>query len=475
MAKLMLLSASMILSPAVFSSGGPNLKPITPTVDHSKKATCGIKWTFDAKQPIKYFRVFRSVTEDFWDADLIAEVGNTTTRLTDWGAEQYTDYNYWVIPYNYDTDDDDIYDSNVVNMDLSRYLCANHRYWGNSDVYLTASVKSIAIGSTLPLYFKVNMGTSGDPLYDHVKPDNVRVTRMTDLSGKEANDIAAVFTNRDSEYALHEGDVEGNTYLKANGSFGFIRPFKPGIVYFRAYYKSATTVSALRIEVLRPTFNLYAPEGDIDIFDNMYRDLYLKCNGKFVSPSEIECTLASDEGPSAQINLVTDFTTEYDNDGNVISYGADLYDNAFGFIEMWRSDDISMYDIKFNDILVKEYQITPVWDYSREMRFFYLDTNGRSVSEFSPNKTYYFGVKYGDKTLPHTIHKYGYYWTTYDVGDWGFVANNCIGSFDDLGTLNTSTLGELGYFSAYEAGWLQLSIYVIDRRLTDGSIRIKNN
>lgn len=437
---------------------GEQLSPITPSVDHSKKATCGIKWTFKTSQAIKCFRIYRGVTDDFWEADLIAEVNNTTTRLTDWGAEQYQRYYYWVIPYDYNDD------SNVLWMDLTRYYCENSRFWGSSDVYLTAAVKTVAICSTLPLYFKVNFGTASDPVYDHVKPDRVVFTRMTDLNGRDAKDIAVVYGNRDELYS------SDTTYLKANGAFGYLVPYKPGVIYMRAYYKSATTVSPLRVEIKRPTFNLYAPEGEIDIVDNMYRDLYLKCNGKFVRP-DVECTMADpDYGPSVEVHPVTDVAAT-DDDG--VEDG--LYENSFGFLEMMRSDDTCRWDIKFNDILVKEYEIMPVWDTSRSLAIFYLDANGHATSSFSPGKTYYFGIRYGSSYIPHTIHKYGYYWTTYDWGDWRFNEDNCYGPLTALGPINTSAYGELGYFTtSSQTGWIQLSLFLIGRQVSDNSARVKN-
>lgn len=442
---------------------GATLSPITPTVDHSKKATCGIKWTFNAKQAIKQFNIYRSTSSDFGEADLIAEVSNTTDRLTDWGADQYQNYYYWVIPFDYNDE------SNVLDMELTRYVCQNHRYWGSSDVYLTASVKTLAVDSMLPLYFKVNLGTSSDPLYDHVKPDNVRISRMTDLNGNNANDIATIFTNRDTEYSLHEGDIEDNTYLRANGAFGYIKANKPGVVYLRAYYRSATTETPLRIEIKRPTFNLYAPEGEIDVIDNMYRDLYLKCNGKFVCPQQVEITMADPyNGPSVLIRTVKDIASTSDDETTI-----DLYENSFGFIEIFRSDDTCRYDIIYNDMLVKEYEVTPVWDSSRSLSFFYMDATGKTISQFYPNKEYYFGIKYGNTMLPHTINKYGAYWTTYDQGDWGFREYS--GPLSKLGYVNYSEYGELGFFAADAAGWVKLSVWVIDRELTDSNIRINNN
>ena len=453
-----LLAMTALVAVMASVTFGANLSPITPTVDHSKKATCGIKWSYNKNQAIKYFEIYRGTTEKFKEADLIAEVGNTTTRLTDWGAEQYQSYYYWVIPYDYNNE------SNVRNLDLTRYYCENKRYWGSSDVYLTTSVKSIAIGSTLPLYFKVNMGTASDPVYDHVKPDRVVFTKMTDLNGKDTKGIAEVCGNSNSAYS------NDSTYLKSNGSFGYLVPYKPGVLYMRAYYKSATTVNPLRVEIKRPTFNLYAPEGEIDVVDNMYRDLYLKCNGKFVRP-DVECMIEDpDLGPSVMIHPVEEIASTDDSD---VKDG--LYDNSFGFMEIYRSDDMCRWDITFNGILVKEYEVTPVWDVSRRFAIFYLNTEGNTVSDFYPNKTYYFGIRYGNTIVPHTVHKYGYYWSTYDWGDWGFVADNCYGPLSALGSLQTSSYGELGYFTTSSStGWVQLSLYLVDRQLTDNSVRVKN-
>lgn len=458
------LSATSMLTG--ISAYGASLSPITPTVDHSKKATCGIKWTFNKSQPIKYFEVYRGVTDDFWDADLIAEVNNTTTRLTDWGAEQYQSYFYWVIPYDYNDD------SNVLDLDLSRYYCENKRYWGSSDVYLTASVKTLAIGSTLPLYFKVNMGTSSDPVYDHVKPDRVVFTKMTDLNGRDAKDIARVFGNYDYQY----GDSD-DTYLKANGAFGYLVPYKPGVLYMRAYYKSATTVSPLRVEIKKPTFNLYAPEGEVDIADNNYRDLYLKCNGKFVCPDEVERTV----GDSVSIWFASQFESTDDN-----AFKDGLYDNSFGFLNMIYSDETSRYDIFYNDMLVKEYEITPVWNTTKKLSFFYMDTSGREVTSFTANRTYKFGIKYGNTPLPHKISKYGYSWLTIYESDslsqyfycWDFAMWYESGSGSltlTYDTLNSSgEYNQLGGFSGDTAGWVDVQGMFLDRTIND-QIYIRGN
>lgn len=449
---------------------GASLSPIKPTVDHSKKATCGIKWTFNKSQAIKYFEIYRGVTEDFDDADLIAEVSNTTTRLTDWGADQYQNYYYWVIPFDYNDD------SNVLALDLSRYYCENHRYWGSSDVYLTASVKTIAIGSTLPLYFKVNLGTSSDPVYDHVKPDRVVFTKMTDLNGREDRDIAAVYGFKwDPSGQTYSADY---TYLKANGSFGYLEPYKPGVLYMRAYYRSATTVSPLRIEIKKPTFNLYAPEGEVDIVENNYRDLYLKCNGKFVCPDEVDRTV----GDSVSIWFASAFETTNDN-----GFEDGLYDNSFGFLNMICSDETSRYDIIFNDMLVKEYEITPVWNTAKRLSFFFLDSNGRTATSFSANKTYLYGISYGGKPFPHKIEKYGYSWLTIYEEDsysryfWSWDLNymyyesgvgNIIAYYDNL--LSSGAYNQLGSFYGDAAGWVDIQATFLDRTLND-SIYIKGN
>ena len=468
-----LLPSAIIAATSAF---GATLSPITPTVDHSKKATCGIKWTIKSSQPIKYFEVYRGTTGDFDEADLIAEVGNTTDRLTDWGADQYQNYYYWVIPYDYNDE------SNVLDMDLSRYLCQNHRYWGNSDVYLTSTVKTLAIGTALPLYFKVNLGTSGDPLYDHVKPDNVRITKMTDLSGNAATDIAYICGNRGTNYAINEGVIETNTYLKANGSFGYIKPNKPGVLYIRAYYKSATTVNPLRIEIKKPTFNLYAPEGEIDIVDNNYRDLYLKCNGKFVCP-ELEILM----GESVDIIPYADVpTTEELED--------DLYGNAFGFLAMQhKSDEPTRFDVTFNDMQVKELEITPVWDSSRPLSLVFMDSSFQETSKIVFNKEYNFGIKYGTKMIPHKVTKAGKIWSTYwgwndETSDgnsytivpweWGlamwYTADGTDIDFSYYTISYVASFGELGVFTCPNTGWVNYAFQLYDR-VMNGSFQVKSN
>lgn len=456
---------------------GATLSPITPTVDHSKKATCGIKWTIKNSQPIKYFEVYRGTTDEFWDADIIAELNNTTDRLTDWGADQYQNYYYWVIPYDYNDE------SNVLDMDLSRYVCQNHRYWGNSDVYLTSTVKTLAIGTDLPLYFKVNLGTSGDPLYDHVKPDNVRITRMTDLNGNDATDIAYICGNRGTNYAKNEGVIEYNTYLKANGSFGYIKPNKPGVLYIRAYYKNATTVNPLRIEIKKPTFNLYAPEGEIDIVDNNYRDLYLKCNGKFVCPDDLDVLM----GESVAIIPYVDVSVTGELSG-------DLYENSFGFLAMQqKSDEPTRFDISFNGIQVKELEITPVWDSSRQLSLVFMDSSFRETNKIVFNKEYNFGIKYGTKMIPHKVTKGGRIWLTYwglneegsdgesynvvpfewDLRMWYTSDGTDIGySYYSLSYV--SSIGELGVFTCPDTGWVNYAIQLYDR-VVNGSFQVKSN
>lgn len=458
----LLLSAFAAASSACASA----LTPITPSVDHSKKATCGIKWTFDRKQAIRYFRIFRGTTGDFWSADCIAEVGNSTERFTDWGAAQYQNYFYWVIPYDYNANADALYDSSVLqNGNPSGFSCQNHRYWGSSDVYLTATVKSVAIGSTLPLYFKVNAGTSGDPLYDHVMPDRVVFTRMTDMDGNNVDDIARVFGNRQEILA---GGLIGNsieyagpetTYLKGNGSFGYLVPYKPGILYLRAYYRSATTVSPLRIEIKKPTFNLYAPEGNVDIVDNNYRDLFLKCNGKFVCP-DVERTA----GDSATIWPVSSVET---TDESQLQDG--LYENSFGFLSMTRSGETTEFDISYNGMFVKKYRVSPVWDPNRTLKLLYWGADGTSVTPpFAAGETYYFGVAYGDRLLPHHVLKCGTLFLT--DSNWGIDdATDGPAGFVAHGE-PWSQYGELGSFRSQNSGEATISLQVFDRQVSNNTI-----
>lgn len=460
--RTILLSTSLTLVGVAY---GADLVPISPSVEHSKKATCGIKWSFNKSQPIKYFGVYRGLTSDFWEADCIAEVGNTTERLTDWGADQYQTYYYWVIPFDYNDE------SSVLDyFDLSRYCCKNQRYWGANDVYLTSSVKTLAVGQTLPLYFKVNVGTHNDPVYDHVKPDRVVFTRMTDLEDNAVTDIATVYGYRDYKYS------SDNTYLKANGSFGYLNAYKPGVLYLRAYFKSATTVTPLRIEIKKPTFNLYAPSGEVDILTSNYRDLYLKCNGKFVCP-DVEHLM----GDSVSICPVSMFaSTDEVPDG--------LYDNSFGFLNMVHSEGITMYDIKYNGMLVAEYQIAPTWDYSKELKFAFMNSSGTVVNSYKTGIEYSFGIKYGDYAMPLKISKYGYSWLTIwepsgslsnFLWSWYFSMGYTGVNVGDLemfyyGPTYIGNSIELGSFICHSPGFVTIEAMVLDRTITN-QIQIKNN
>ena len=223
------LSLSVALSALAF---GANLSPITPKVDHQKKATCGISWTIQSGGLIKGFEIRRGLTDVYEEADVIAIVDNKTAMLTDWGADRYTDYYYWVVAFDYNDENTTWYgtDGGGGIKDKSRYACKNHRYWSSGDVYLTASVKSISIGSTLPLYFKIDIGTPTEPFYDHMKPDMIEIREMLDNQGRPANDIAYIFSNRDEEY---ENKAEGvDTYLSASGAFGYLLPLVLGISPF---------------------------------------------------------------------------------------------------------------------------------------------------------------------------------------------------------------------------------------------------
>ena len=166
---------------------------------------------------------------------------------------------------------------------------------------------------------------------------------------------------------------------------------KPGVVYLRAYYKSATTANPLRVEIRNPTFNLYAPEGSLDFIDGNFRDLYLKCNGRFVCPD-----VARVSGRSVTIHLCSAFAAE--NDGQCGEDG--LYGNSFGFLELPGSTGETVFDISYKGFLVKEISISPTQTGSRSLSFFCTDADGARVSSLTAGVEYGFGIEYGGVPIP---------------------------------------------------------------------------
>jgi len=449
---LTLLAASMIAASAAYG-----LTPIKPVVDHCKKATCGIKWTVVPSEvdQIGSLEIRRSRTSNFGESVVIAEVGVSTSRLTDWGASPYQDYWYWVIPC--DTIGNHDGDAIIAAYDGDRYACKNHLYWATSDVYLAAGASILHIDNVLPLYFKVTEGTEAG-FMRHVLPDRIVVTRMTDLSGKAANDIADIVSN--NHYSYTSG---GDSYLKANGSFGYLMPFKPGIVYIRAYYKSATTATPLRIEIRKPTFDVYVPEGNIDIVDNNYRRLYMKRNGKFVCPDYDWL-----HGSSVEIHLIKSYAPSSDLvDG--------LYENAFGFLNMSRSGEMNQYDLYYNGLLAKSCKITPVWDSKRWPKLCYWKSDGTPATPpFKTKNIYYFGIKYGDKLFPHSFSIYSgsrpltYAWYLWN-GLCGWTIYEAAGPSGFRADAESSTkYGELGSFSCTYAGNATFSLQLFDTTVYEG-------
>jgi len=392
--RIAILPSAMILATAVF---GAQFSPVKPVVDHRKKATCGIKWTINKSQSIACFAIYRNTYNDFDTALPIGEVDGTTSSLTDWGASQYQEYYYWVIPMDSKRKSNVEDGFRAYSIDATSYSCKNSRFWGKADVYLTSSVKSVNIGTWVPLYFKVNMGTSDSPMYDHVLPDRVVFTSIKNSNNNTDYSVAGVFGNFGYDYNL------SSSYLNAKGSFGFFVPNKPGIVYMRAYYKSATTVEPLRIEIKKPTFEYQGPYGEVDVVDNACRDLRLKCNGKFVCP-----TMTRTLGDSCDVITYETLDVNYD------LYDYDyLCNNAFGLLAMEYTDSPSEFELSYKGIAVKNITITPSWDSSRNVSAFIMNSSGSEVSKPNHGTKYTFGIKYGSTVIPQNVTKHIHQWITW--------------------------------------------------------------
>ena len=455
--------AALPVAMAVASAAyGVSFVPITPSVDHSKKATCGIKWKSSQKSQTAYFVIYRGMDDDFFSSDQIAEVSNSTESFTDWGADQYQHYWYWVVPF----DSSDM--SNIPSMswtDLANYACMNHRFWGKSDVYLTVSSTSVAIDSMLPLYFKVNMGTAADPVYDHVKPDRVVFTRSTNVNGNNDSTVAYVLDNYKYDYTTGY-----NTYLRGSGAFGYLYANKPGVVYLRAYYKSATTVNPLRVEIKKPTFELRAPEGEIDILDNNYRNLYLKCNGKFTYPEVLNIKLGG--STYVCLNAAVESTLQGKDVTDPV-----LYDNSFGFLFAEDSDeDPSMFELKYRGERIKEFSVTSVWNGDPSLVL--MDSSGNKVNSPSANTKYWFGIEYRSKKLPHKATKGAFTWSTYNVVssswlllpdvwdvDFSYASSSTPISKTIYSETDSAPRGELGTVTFSETGRVNWRIGVLGREI----------